>query len=197
MLIVRHKHSVPGEGGMKNKWLSQVSCSSSSVWSSGDRKILIGQSRPTDVNVRKEHYQTTMATISLLELIWNTLSIFAPHIKDLKKEWKECIAALLEETALLGLLPAGFGKSLIYQHYPENVQLVKGKTGCHVLVISVFQRWNCKQHYLVCLMILFRHSLKCHGLKCIAFYFIYFHTLRECQKRLRIRNIWTNNSYSE
>ena len=39
----------------------------------------------------------------------------------------------------MGLLVTGFGKSLIYQLYPKIFELVKCKTGCHVLVVSALK----------------------------------------------------------
>ena len=34
------------------------------------------------------------------------------------------------------LLPAGFGKSLIFQLYPRIFELVNGRKNCHVVIVS-------------------------------------------------------------
>ena len=52
-----------------------------------------------------------MAALSLEQAIESALESF-PNIDCLKDEQKKCIAALLQKKDVLGLLPAGFGKSL-------------------------------------------------------------------------------------
>ena len=37
---------------------------------------------------------------------------------------------------MLGLLPTGFGKSLIFQLYPRIFELVNGRKNCHVVIVS-------------------------------------------------------------
>ena len=37
---------------------------------------------------------------------------------------------------MLGLLPTGFGKSLIFQLYPRIFELVNGRKNCHVIIVS-------------------------------------------------------------
>ena len=38
-----------------------------------------------------------------------------PNISDIKEKQKKCLNLLLKRKDVLGLLPTGFGKSLIYQ----------------------------------------------------------------------------------
>ena len=70
-----------------------------------------------------------MATVIFDEAIKLALD-FVPRVDDLKKEQKLCIEALLEGRDVLGLLPTGFGKSLIYQLHPKILELMKCETGC-------------------------------------------------------------------
>ena len=76
-----------------------------------------------------------MAALSLEEAIESALESF-PNIDCLKDEQKKCIAALLQKKDMLGLLPKGFGKSLIFQLYPRIFELVNGRKNCHVIVVS-------------------------------------------------------------
>ena len=78
-----------------------------------------------------------MAALSLEEAIESALESF-PNIDCLKDEQKKCIAALqLQKKDVLGLLPTGFGKSLIFQLYPRIFELVNGRKNCHVIIVSV------------------------------------------------------------
>ena len=76
-----------------------------------------------------------MTALSLEEAIESALKSF-PNIDCLKDEQKKCIAALLQRKDLLGLLPTGFGKSLIFQLYPRIFELVNGRKNCHVIIVS-------------------------------------------------------------
>ena len=76
-----------------------------------------------------------MAALSLEEAIESALESF-PNIDCLKDEQKKCIAALLQKKDVLGLLPTGFGKSLIFQLYPRIFELVNGRKNCHVVIVS-------------------------------------------------------------
>ena len=76
-----------------------------------------------------------MAALSLEEAIESALESF-PNIDCLKDEQKKCIAALLQKKDVLGLLPTGFGKSLIFQLYPRIFELVNGRKNCHVIIVS-------------------------------------------------------------
>ena len=73
--------------------------------------------------------------MSLEEAIESALESF-PNIDCLKDEQKKCIAALLQKKDVLGLLPTGFGKSLIFQLYPRIFELVNGRKNCHVIIVS-------------------------------------------------------------
>ena len=75
-----------------------------------------------------------MATLSLEEAIESALESF-PNIDCLKDEQKKCIAVLPQKKEVLGLLPTGFGKSLIYQLYPRIFELVNGRKNCHVIIV--------------------------------------------------------------
>jgi len=55
--------------------------------------------------------------VSLEEAIESALESF-PNIDCLKVEQKKCSAARLQKKDVLGLLPTGFGKRLIFQLYP-------------------------------------------------------------------------------
>ena len=76
-----------------------------------------------------------MAALSLEQAIESALESF-PNIDCLKDEQKKCIAALLQKKDVLGLLPTGFGKSLIFQLYPRIFELVNASKNCHVIVVS-------------------------------------------------------------
>ena len=80
-----------------------------------------------------------MATLSMDEAFTSALSSF-PNVDVLKPEQKECIAELLSKKDVLGLLPTGFGKSLIYQLFPRVHAFVNdGDKKCHVLVVSALK----------------------------------------------------------
>ena len=55
-----------------------------------------------------------MAALSREDAFASEVNLF-PRIDFLKDKQKELIEALLEKKDVLGLLPTGFGKSLIYQ----------------------------------------------------------------------------------
>ena len=76
-----------------------------------------------------------MMALSLEEAIESALKSF-PNIDCLKDEQKKCIAALLQRKDQLGLLPTGFGKSLIFQLYPRIFELVNGRKNCHFIIVS-------------------------------------------------------------
>ena len=69
------------------------------------------------------------------EAIESALESF-PNIDCSKDERKKCNAALLQKKNVLGLLPTGFGKSLIFQLYPRIFELVNGRKKCHVIIVS-------------------------------------------------------------
>lgn len=75
-----------------------------------------------------------MATLSKEEAFASAVDLF-PYVDDLKNKQKECIKALLEKKDVLGLLLTGFGKSLIYQHFPR----IHGGDKCHVIVVSTLK----------------------------------------------------------
>ena len=56
-----------------------------------------------------------------------------PHIDYLKDKQRECIEALLDKKDVLGLLPTGFGKNVIYQLFPKIHLFVNGGERCHVI----------------------------------------------------------------
>ncbi|CAH3019479.1 unnamed protein product [Porites evermanni] len=60
----------------------------------------------------------------------------ALSLEEVKDEQKKCIAALLHKKDVLGLLPTGFGKSLIFQLYPRIFEFVNGRKNCHVIIVS-------------------------------------------------------------
>ena len=74
--------------------------------------------------------------MSLGEAIESALESSA-NIDCLKDEQKKCIAALLHKKDVLGLLPTGFGKSLILQLYPRIFELVNDRKNCHVIVSAL------------------------------------------------------------
>lgn len=79
-----------------------------------------------------------MAALSRADVFVSTLNLF-PHIDFLKDKQKECIKVLLDKKDVLGLLPTGFEKSLIYQLFPKIHLLVNGRERCHVIVISALK----------------------------------------------------------
>ena len=76
-----------------------------------------------------------MTALGLEEAIESALESF-PNIDCLKDEQKKCISALLQKKDVLGLLPTGFGKSLIFQLHPRIFELVNGRKNCHVVIVS-------------------------------------------------------------
>lgn len=69
----------------------------------------------------------------------SALSLF-PNVNVLKPEQKECIKELLSKKDVFGLLPTGFGKSLIYQLFPRlHVFLNGGDKKRNVLVVSALK----------------------------------------------------------
>lgn len=79
-----------------------------------------------------------MAALSREDAFATAVNLF-PHIDCLKDKQKECIEALLKKKDVLGLLPTGFGKSLIYQLFPKIYRLVNGGERCHVIVVSALK----------------------------------------------------------
>ena len=79
-----------------------------------------------------------MAALSIEDAFASALHVF-PHVDFLKDKQKECIEALLEKKDVLGLLPTGFRKSLIYQLFPKIHLLVNGGERCHVIVVSALK----------------------------------------------------------
>ena len=63
-----------------------------------------------------------MTALSLEEAIESALERF-PNIYCLKDEQKKCIAALLQKKDVLGLLPTGFGKNLIFHTISANLRV--------------------------------------------------------------------------
>lgn len=55
-----------------------------------------------------------------------------------KEKQKKCIELLLKRKDVLGLLPTGFGKSLIYQLFPSVFKTMNCK-GAHVLIVSALK----------------------------------------------------------
>ena len=54
----------------------------------------------------------------------NSLQHFL-HISDLKREQKLCLETLAQKRDLFGILPIGFGKSLIFQLLPHLLNILK------------------------------------------------------------------------
>ena len=79
-----------------------------------------------------------MAALSREDAFATAVNLF-PHIDCLKDKKKECIEPLLKKKDVLGLLPTGFGKSLIYQLFPKIYLLVNGGERCHVIVVSALK----------------------------------------------------------
>ena len=79
-----------------------------------------------------------MAALRIEDAFASGLNLFS-HIDFLKDKQKECIESLLQKKDVLGLLPTGFGKSLIYQLFPKIHLLVNGGERCHVIVVSVLK----------------------------------------------------------
>ena len=71
------------------------------------------------------------------EAIRESLRLF-PNVPALKEKQKKCIELLLKRKDVLGLLPTGFGKSLIYQLFPSVFETMNCK-GAHVLVVSALK----------------------------------------------------------
>ena len=78
------------------------------------------------------------------EAIKLALDFFPLKISRRKRKLR-CIVALVEGRDVLAWLPTGFGKSLIYQFYSKIFELVKCKTGCHVLVVSALKAITVEQ----------------------------------------------------
>ena len=75
--------------------------------------------------------------VSVDEAIRESLRLF-PNVPALKEKQKKCIELLLKRKDVLGLLPTGFGKSLIYQLFPSVFETMNCK-GAHVLVVSALK----------------------------------------------------------
>lgn len=76
-----------------------------------------------------------MAALCLEEAIESTLQSF-PNINCLKDEQKKRTPALLWKKDVLGLLPRGFGKSLIFKPYLRIFEFVNGRKNSHVIIVS-------------------------------------------------------------
>ncbi|XP_015752572.1 PREDICTED: ATP-dependent DNA helicase RecQ-like [Acropora digitifera] len=85
-----------------------------------------------------------MAALCLEEDIESTLQSF-PNINCLKDEQKKRTPALLWKKDVLGLLPRGFGKSLIFKPYLRIFELVNGRKNSHVIIVSALNAIT-KQH---------------------------------------------------
>lgn len=79
-----------------------------------------------------------MASMSLQDAISRALDFF-PHVDSLEREQQECISALINKKDVLRLLLTGFGKSLIYQLFPQVFKLGRGRSHCHVIVVSALK----------------------------------------------------------
>lgn len=66
---------------------------------------------------------------SVDEAIREALRLF-PNVPDVKEKQKKCIDLLLKGKDVLGLLPTGFGKSLIYQLFPSVYEWRRGPRAC-------------------------------------------------------------------
>ena len=66
---------------------------------------------------------------SVDEAIREALRLF-PNVPDVKEKQKKCIDLLLKGKDVLGLLPTGFGKSLIYQLFASVYEWRRGPRAC-------------------------------------------------------------------
>ena len=71
------------------------------------------------------------------EAIRESLRLF-PNVPAVKEKQKKYIELLLKRKDVLGLLPTGFGKSLIYQLFPSVFETMNCK-GAHVVVVSALK----------------------------------------------------------
>ena len=69
--------------------------------------------------------------------IQEALCLF-PNAPAIKEKQRKCIELLLKRKDVLGLLPTGFGKTLIYQLFPFVFETMNGK-GAHVLVVTALK----------------------------------------------------------
>ena len=58
------------------------------------------------------------------------------HISELKEEQKRCLRSLAERKDVFGILPTGFGKSLIFQLLPRVIKVMWKLEQTTVLVVS-------------------------------------------------------------
>ena len=69
------------------------------------------------------------------EIITRNLTSF-PGISSLKSEQEDCILALLDRKDVFGILPTGFGKSLIFQLLPRVIKEAWGIERATVVVVT-------------------------------------------------------------
>ena len=79
-----------------------------------------------------------MVALSREDAFASAVNLFS-HIDFLKDQKKECIDALLEKKDVLGVLPRGIEKSLIYLLFPKIHLLVNSGEMCHVVVVSALK----------------------------------------------------------
>ena len=63
---------------------------------------------------------------------------YFPNVSKLKEGQRQCLKDLLKRRDVLGLLPTGYGKSLIFQIFPKIFELLYHRT-CNVVVVSALQ----------------------------------------------------------
>ena len=61
---------------------------------------------------------------------------------DLKEEQLQCLQALVEWSDVLGILPTGYGKSLIFQMAPFIISLSKGIPNSSSTYFALFPVWT-------------------------------------------------------
>jgi len=88
--------------------------------------------------------QNKIAALSREDVFAPAVNLFL-HFDILKYKQKECIGALLERKDVLGVLPTGFGKSLIYQLFLKIHLLVNGGERCRVVIVSALKAITEKQ----------------------------------------------------
>lgn len=58
------------------------------------------------------------------------------HIRQIKEEQKRCLRSLAEKKDVFGILPTGFGKSLIFQILPRVLKVLWSLDKTSVLVVT-------------------------------------------------------------
>lgn len=99
--------------------------------------------------------------VSVDEAIRESLRLF-PNVPAVKEKQKKCIELLLKRKDVLGLLPTGFGKSLIYQLFPSVFETMNCK-GAHVLVVSALKAISNEQMEELSDLGILEETTKKHG----------------------------------